>query len=228
MAKITKKLSIKYTTVDTNVLTDTLLSYKAKGIYSYLISRPDNWDYNMTNIINTSTDGRESVQAGIKELERYKNGLLKRIRSHNNYGKFAGWNWEIYDTYTMLPIDGFSVSRENRLSEKPSDGKSAARNKEFKKNDLNNLSLERVDFKTFKKQLIKFCPNYEFKLKEQNGQKLLDSHLGFCLKNGYIYNQQIGDFCVPNESFKIWQYLYDKRLQVFEQATIQNNNKSIS
>lgn len=93
-----------------------------------------------------------------------------------------------------------------------------------------NLSLERVDFKTFKKHLIELCPNYEFKLKEQNGQKLLETHLGFCLKNGYIYNKQLVDFCDPKESFKIWQYLFEKRLQVFEQVAILklNNQKSAS
>lgn len=91
-----------------------------------------------------------------------------------------------------------------------------------------NLSLERVDFKTFKKQLIDFCHDLEFKLKEQNQEKLLNSHLGFCLKNGYIYNLQTRKFLDSNESLAIWQYLYEKRIQVFEQAQIQNNQKSAS
>lgn len=89
-----------------------------------------------------------------------------------------------------------------------------------------NLSLEKVDFKTFKRELIKFCPDLEFKLKEQNQEKLLDSHLGFCLKNGYIYNLQTKNFLDSNESLAIWQYLYEKRIQVFEQAQIQNNQKN--
>lgn len=228
MAKITKKLSIKYTTVDTNVLTDPLLSYKAKGIYSYLISRPDSWDYNMANIINTSTDGRESVQAGIKELEKYKNGLLKRIRSHDDYGKFVGWNWEIYDTYTMLPIDGFPVNRQNRLSEKPSDGKSTTRNKEFKKNDLNNLSLERLDFKTFKSKLIKLYPNYYFKLNRAREVNFLADHQGFCLRNGLIFNLHTLKLLSKEESFEIWDYLYSVRVKVFELAIVQNKLKSPS
>lgn len=117
MSKMTKKLCANYTSVDTNVLTNPLLSYKAKGIYSYLISRPDNWEYNMTNVINTSTEGRESVQKGIKELEKV--GLLKRIKAQNSEGKFVGWDWEIYDTYVINIAD----KRENRQSEKPINGK---------------------------------------------------------------------------------------------------------
>jgi len=89
-----------------------------------------------------------------------------------------------------------------------------------------NLSLERVDFKTFKKGLIELYPSFEFKLQEQNGEKLLDSHLGFCLKNGYIYNLQTKNFLNSNESLAIWQYLYEKRIQVIEQAAILNQKSA--
>ena len=233
MAKITKKLSVKYTTIDTNVLTDHLLSYKAKGIYSYLISRPDNWEYNMRNVINTSTDGRESVQSGIKELESYQGGLLKRIRSHDEFGKFKGWDWEIYDTYTMSPTDGSPVNRENRLSEKPSDGKPTTRNKEykinkFKKNDLNNLSLEIVDFKTFKKQLLESCPDFEFKLPYPNKLKFSKEHKGFKLKNGYIYDHYNDRFLNKDESFLVWDELYIIQERVFIAMKAQLSIKNAS
>ncbi len=89
-----------------------------------------------------------------------------------------------------------------------------------------NISLERVDFKTFKKRLIELYPSFEFKLQEQNGEKLLDSHLGFSLKNGYIYNLQTKNFLNSNESLAIWQYLYEKRIQVFEQAAILNQKSA--
>lgn len=110
--KIDKSASIK-----TRILEENLLSYRAKGIYSYLVSRPENWEYNMTNVINTSKDGRESVQKGIKELEKI--GLLKRVKAQNSEGKFVGWEWEIYDTYALNIAD----KQENRQSGKPSDGK---------------------------------------------------------------------------------------------------------
>lgn len=89
-----------------------------------------------------------------------------------------------------------------------------------------NLSLERVDFKTFKKHLIVFCPDYTFKLREFCGQKLIGTHAGFCLQNGYIFNLHTQKLLDKEESFGVWQYLYEKKIQVFEQAQIQNNQKS--
>ena len=91
-----------------------------------------------------------------------------------------------------------------------------------------NLSFERVDFKAFKKRLIELCSDLEFKLKEQNGEKLLESHRGFCLRNGYIFNLQTSKFLDPNESFDVWQYLYERRLNVIKQARIQNESKCVS
>lgn len=116
MSKFTKRIE-QQTSIKTKILEAQLLSYRAKGIYAYLISRPDGWKYNMTNVINTSTDGRESVQKGIKELEKV--GLLKRIKAQNHEGKFIGWDWEIYDTYKINTTE----KRENRQSGKPSDEK---------------------------------------------------------------------------------------------------------
>ena len=116
MSNFIKKID-RQTSIKTKILEESILSYRAKGIYSYLVSRPDGWKYNMTNIINISTDGKESVQKGIKELEKV--GLLKRVKAQNSEGKFSGWDWEIYDTYKINTAD----KRENRQSGKPSDGK---------------------------------------------------------------------------------------------------------
>ena len=130
MSNLIKKID-KHASIKTRILEESLLSYRAKGIYSYLVSRPENWEYNMTNVINTSTDGRESVQKGIKELEKI--GLLKRVKAQNSEGKFIGWDWEIYDTYAINTTDKLG----NRQSGKPSDGKAVC--------IINNINEKKVD-----------------------------------------------------------------------------------
>lgn len=94
--------------------------------------------------------------------------------------------------------------------------------------DNSLLGIERVDFKTFKKRLIEFCPTFGFNLKG----KLCYSadHVGFCLKNGYLFdlhNQRLLD---KNASFEIWQYLYSLQDKVFELANtqIQNQHKEVT
>ena len=49
-------------------LGDKGLSWKAKGLLSYLLSKPDDWKTYIEQLVKESSDGRASVRAGIKEL----------------------------------------------------------------------------------------------------------------------------------------------------------------
>lgn len=71
-----QKQSINYTQVSNITLRDPQLTLKAKGLFSYLYSKPDNWDFNGDRICLESLDGRKSVYAGLKELEN--NGYIIR------------------------------------------------------------------------------------------------------------------------------------------------------
>ncbi|MDX2108752.1 MAG: helix-turn-helix domain-containing protein [Verrucomicrobiota bacterium] len=50
------------------ILYDPRISYKAKGVYAYIISKPVGWRFNAARIASQSNDGRKSVLAGIHEL----------------------------------------------------------------------------------------------------------------------------------------------------------------
>lgn len=54
------------------------LSWKAKGVYAYLFSKPDGWDFSGDRITNEGSDGRKVIFASLKELEKV--GLLERKR----------------------------------------------------------------------------------------------------------------------------------------------------
>jgi len=81
------------------------------------------------------------------------------------------------------------------------------------------FETESFDFKTFREQLLKICPNFSFSLQNKLGYSA--EHTGFCLKNGYIYdvhNQRLLD---KSESFEIWNYLFSVNDKVFELAMAQ-------
>ena len=86
--------------------------------------------------------------------------------------------------------------------------------------------IERVDFKTFKKNILEFCPNFGFSLVGKLGYSV--DHQGFCFKNGLIFDLHKNNLLSKEESLEIWNYLYSVRVKVFEQAAIQNNQKSAS
>lgn len=73
-----KKDQIPFTQVANEVLNDPKLSAKAKGLYAYLYSKPDGWDFAIDRISNDFNDGRKSINNGLHELET--NGYLYRER----------------------------------------------------------------------------------------------------------------------------------------------------
>ena len=72
------------------------MSLKAKGLLSLMLSLPDNWDYSAAGLVKLSKDGKDSVNAALKELETF--GYLKRSQAVNANGTFGGYNYEIYES----------------------------------------------------------------------------------------------------------------------------------
>ena len=62
--------------VANEVLKDKNLSFKAKGLYAYLFSKPDKWDFSSTRMVLETTDGRKAIMGMLTELE--ESGYLKR------------------------------------------------------------------------------------------------------------------------------------------------------
>ena len=57
-----------YTTIHNEFLKRKDLSWKAKGIMTYLLSLPDDWVVNLDEIKRNATDGESSFRSGWKEL----------------------------------------------------------------------------------------------------------------------------------------------------------------
>jgi|GEM_PF-1145387 len=82
--------------------------------------------------------------------------------------------------------------------------------------------------KSFREQLFNLCPTLEFSLCGQLGYS--NEHKGFCLKSGYIYSLQTKQLVNRNESFEIWQHLFNKKNEVFKfiNTQIQNQSKEVT
>lgn len=79
MAKLQKQ-KIPFTQVANEVLNDKKLSFKAKGIFAYLFSKPEEWEFSADRIkLDSKDDGRKSVLNGLKELEDLGYLLRKRL-----------------------------------------------------------------------------------------------------------------------------------------------------
>lgn len=107
-----QKRESPYVQIDRAALEDNRLSWKARGILAYLLSKPDDWSIHLFDIVNHGTEGRDSVRSALKELETFGYAKLELVRSEK--GHVAGKEWVICES----PTDGFSVRRSS-----PTDGK---------------------------------------------------------------------------------------------------------
>ena len=89
------------------------MSLKAKGLLSLMLSLPENWDYSAAGLVTLSKDGKDSVNAALKELEKF--GYLRRTQAIDESGKFSGYNYEIFEQ----PIEVKPIT-EKPFAENPS------------------------------------------------------------------------------------------------------------
>lgn len=85
-----------YTVINNTICKDNRISWKAKGIWLYAFSRPDDWKFHINDLIKQSTDGESSVTSGLKELETF--GYLVRDQERDDDGQFGVANWTFYET----------------------------------------------------------------------------------------------------------------------------------
>lgn len=96
MVRLRKNNKVNFTIVPNRIIADERLTWKARGIFNYLYSMNDDWQFYETELAKHSMkDGRDSFRSGIAELEKY--GYLKRNRVRNEKGQLTSSEWVISD-----------------------------------------------------------------------------------------------------------------------------------
>lgn len=89
-----RKINGNFVTTSAQVAQDKRLSWKARGIFLYLASMSDDWNFYVDEIAKHAPQGKRALQNGLKELEEY--GYLKRVRTHKPNGDLSSLKWELY------------------------------------------------------------------------------------------------------------------------------------
>ena len=74
-------------------LDDKRLSLKAKGLLSYMLRLPDDWDYTVAGLQKSTCDGRVAIRSALEELEAA--GYISREQTHTEAGTFGGNDYVI-------------------------------------------------------------------------------------------------------------------------------------
>ncbi len=83
-----------YTVMSNHHLNNKELSLKAKGLLSFMLSKPDSWDFSVNGLVAQLKEGRDSVLSAMGEL--IKLGYVKRTQT-NIKGKFAKVDYDVYE-----------------------------------------------------------------------------------------------------------------------------------
>lgn len=134
--RTSKNANNPYVMLDKRFLEDDRLSWRAKGILSYLLSKPDDWQTREVDLVKRSREGREAVRSAMRELEAC--GYMRREQKRSGGGSFAENVYAIFE----LPEEPLP---EKPSTVNPSTGKPSTVNPPHSNNDStkNDLTKER-------------------------------------------------------------------------------------
>lgn len=144
------------------------LSLKAKGLCTYLLSKPDNWIFKKAVILNELKEGIDAFDSAIKEL--LESGFLTKVKIRGEDGKFIGTEYIIYDEPQI----------EYPATEKPHDEKPHTENPYMENSSLYISNTDNNNIKNNNTEIIK---------KINKKSPLADKEF---LNTFYFYKMQIG------------------------------------
>lgn len=80
------------------------ISLSAKGMYTYMNSKPENWEFSIGGLVSQLKEGKDKIKSTIKELEKF--GYLERKKYNTSNGR---WAWEYILKIADLPSTDLPV-----------------------------------------------------------------------------------------------------------------------
>ena len=164
------------------VLDDKRLSFKATGLLTYLLGKPDNWFISYHNLVSAKTDGIRSLTSAFKELMKF--GYIHKCLLRNEDGTYDSYHYLVFENPEKLSSIKTTTQPKSRfpISDKPiSDNSTLLINKRKKvikqqqQSTLNKSNIIAVAVRNF----VKKNKNTELvlllrELKILNHKKLFD------------------------------------------------------
>lgn len=91
-----------YTVMSNHHLRDRNLSYKAKGLLSFMLSLPDDWDYSLACLCSISKESRDGIRSILKELQEHHYVEIEKVRGYKGYFEY---NYLIYEVPHFISLE---------------------------------------------------------------------------------------------------------------------------
>lgn len=151
MVKIQKVYTKNYTVIENTPLNDIRLHLADKGLFSYLWSQSNEWNFYAKEVAKHSADGVDGVNTALGHLEEF--GYLYRGRVRNEKGQLKGSKWLLSETPKKEWIDYYQKKsvgpkkkpiRENPKQAKPKQGEPIQDNPDLTSTNQNKYSHKQV------------------------------------------------------------------------------------
>ena len=224
MAKLTKIENTEFTQISNAILAHPTLSLKAKGLYAFMYSKPNDWNFTTASMASQLKEDKKTIQRIMKELNEI--GLLSYQKHSDGTGTYL----------LQFELPQSSQTSKNSQSPKMPPRQNASKAKCTPINNTNcsnkkdlskNLSYspipkeplakaqttrvrsnKRENFSKFRKR-IQSTFNGMFSL-PKGATPFLPETLFTISSQGYIVKTNCeNNYVSPEDSLIIWQYLYN-------------------
>lgn len=110
------KKNNNYTVMANYHLRDKELSFKAKGLLSYMLSLPEDWDYSLNGLASVSKEGIKVMKNIISELKGHGYLKINKIRKENGQYQYEYLIREIPEGIEPEYPKGYAIKGESEKS----------------------------------------------------------------------------------------------------------------
>jgi DNA-binding MarR family transcriptional regulator len=144
MPIIRSKTESNYFVMHNATAQDQRLSWEARGMLAYLLSKPEGWKTNLTDLTRQTGAGKDKCRRVLDEL--ISAGYVERIEVRTS-GKFARYDFHVYDTAQgAKPATIDAKTADTPEAAKPEAVKPEPANPTLIKNrDIQNTDLENTE-----------------------------------------------------------------------------------
>ena len=115
MSIIRRENTDNYTVICNQCLRDEKITARAKGIFAYLMTLPDDWKVYKTELYKHFKEGRDALTTAFAELEEA--GYVEKVLLRDKDGTIIGNDYIVKESSSAL---------KNRRTVNPSNGESAS------------------------------------------------------------------------------------------------------
>jgi len=108
-----------YSVISNEPLNDERLSWEARGVIAYLLSKPDDWTVRNSDLENRGPAGQKKIRRILSELKAA--GYISRKKERQEDGTYL-WITDVYEYSTPDPTGGGNENKQPSICPKGVDG----------------------------------------------------------------------------------------------------------